>query len=103
MKNFAISAMALAAVLVLPSVASADDASDRSAAIRLCRGQVEAQAGAGATVRLDQARVRGRSIRIDLDVWRDGQLQNIRCDVARGQELTIAAITPAVQTASLPQ
>jgi hypothetical protein len=95
------SAMVLTAVLVMPGVASANDVADRNQAISLCRAEVEAQAGADATVRFDQVRVRPRAVRVEFDVWRNGQLQNVRCDVARGQELTIAAITPALQTASL--
>ncbi len=102
MKNFLMSAMALAAVLLIPGVASADDVADRTEAIRLCRAEVTAQAGEGATVRLDQVRVRGALVRVDLDLWRNGDLQNVRCDVSRrGPQLTIAAITPALQTASL--
>ncbi len=101
MRNFLMSAMALTAVLVIPGVASADDVSDRNHAISLCRAEVEAQAGEGATVRFDHVRVRPRTVRVELDLWRNGQLQNVRCDVARGQELTIAAITPTLQTASL--
>jgi hypothetical protein len=101
MKNFLMSALALTAVLVLPGVAYADEAADRSEAIQLCRLTVAAQAGLEANqVRLDQVRVRARAIRVDLDVWRNGDLQNVRCDVNRGAELTIAAITPALQTAS---
>ena len=101
MRNFLMSAMALSAVLMIPGVASADDVSDRNQAISLCRAEVQAQAGADATVRLDQVRVRPRAVRVELDLWRNGQLQNVRCEVTRGQELTIAAITPALQTASL--
>lgn len=102
MKNFIMSAMALAAVLVVPNVASADDlAAERNEAIALCRAEVQAQAGSEATVRLDQVRVRPRVVRVDLDLWRGSQLQNVRCDVQRGDELTIASISPAVQTASL--
>lgn len=98
MKNFLMSAMALAAFAV-PSIAAADDATDRTNAIRLCRTEVAAQTGAD--VRLDQVRVRGTSIRVELDVWRDGALQNVRCDVARNRgEVTIASITPPIQTAS---
>ena len=105
MKNFLMSAMALAAVLVVPSVAHADDVGDRSQAIALCRTEVQAQAGDAATVRLDQVRVRPSRVRVDLDVFRDGQLQNVRCDVdrQRGDGLVIASITPALQTASLTQ
>jgi hypothetical protein len=101
MKNFVMSAMALAAVLVIPGVASADDISDRNEAIALCRAEIQAQVGDAATVRLDQVRVRPRAVRVDIDLWRDGRLQNVRCEVARGQDLTIAAITPTLQTASL--
>lgn len=105
MKNFVLSAMALAAVLVLPGVASADDASDRNQAIRLCRAEVSSQAGVDvADVRLDQVRVRLRNVRVELDVWRAGQLQNVRCDVVRNAgEPTIASITPTLQTAALAQ
>ena len=101
MRNFLMSAMALTAVLVIPGVASADDVSDRSQAIQLCRTEVSSQTGlAIENVRLDQARVRPHTVRVDLDVWQHGQLQNIRCDVPRGQEQATASITPALQTAS---
>jgi hypothetical protein len=95
------SAMALTAVLVIPGVAFADDASDRTQAIRICKAEVAAQTGVDASsVRLDQVRVRATSVRVDLDLWRNGDLQNIRCDVTRGDELRIASITPGLQTAS---
>lgn len=104
MKTFLMSALALTAVLVIPGVANADDVSDRNAAIHLCRSEVQAQAGESATVRLDTVRVRPRTVRVELDLWRGGALQNVRCDVARGgPQLTIAAITPALQTASIAQ
>jgi len=102
MKNFLFSAMAIAAVLVMPGVSHADDVSDRTDAIRLCRAEVASQAGVETDqVRLDQVRVRGSRVRVDLDLWRNGDLQNIRCDVSRGDELRIASITPTIQTASL--
>jgi hypothetical protein len=102
MKNFVMSAMALAAVLVIPSVASANDlAAERNEAIALCRAEIQAQAGADATVRLDQVRVRPRVVRVDLDLWRGNALQNVRCEVTRGDQLTIASISPTLQTASL--
>lgn len=105
MKTTLISALAFASFLSLAGPAAADDVADRTAAIHLCRAEVSAQAGSSAEVRLDQVRVRPRAVRVDLDVWRDGQLQNVRCDVdrARGGQVTIASITPAVQTASLDQ
>ena len=101
MKNFLMSAMALTAFVVLPNAAFADDVSDRTQAIHLCRAEVAAQAGVAASeVRFDQVRVRGGSVRVDLDLWRNGDLQNIRCDVRRGEPLSIASITPTLQTAS---
>lgn len=102
MRKFFLSAIVFGALLVTPNVAAADNVSDRTAAIQLCRAEVSAQAGAAASdVRLDQVRVRPRAVRVDLDVWRGGTLQNVRCDVTRGDgELTIAAITPALQTAT---
>jgi len=101
MKNFLLSAMALTAVLVIPGMASADDVSDRTQAIHLCRTQVAAQAGVDVSeARFDQVRVRGRLVRVDIDLWRNGSLQNIRCDVSRGDTMAIASITPALQTAS---
>lgn len=100
MKNFLMSAMALAAVMVVPGVASADASADRTQAIALCRAEVSAQAGEGSTVRFDQLRERAATIRVDFDVWRDGRLQNVRCDVARGESLTIASITPALRVAA---
>jgi hypothetical protein len=101
MKNFLFSSMTLAAVLFVPGVASANDVADRNAAIQLCRAEVAAQAGAGAQVRFDHVRVRPRLVRVELDVWREGRLQNVRCEVARNRgELSIASITPALQTAA---
>lgn len=94
-------AATLAILLGLPGPAFADPVADRNGAIALCRNEVAARAGVEAgTVQLDQARLRGRLVRVDLDLWRDGRLQNIRCDVSRGPALTIASITPAVQTAA---
>lgn len=102
MRTTILSALAVAAALVIPSQASADDITDRSRAIELCRTQIAAQAGVEASeVRLDQVRVRPRSVRVDLDLWRSGQLTNIRCDVDRGgAELTVASVTPALVTAT---
>lgn len=79
MRNFLMSAMALTAVLVIPGVASANDVADRNQAISICRAEVQAQAGADANVRLDQARVRPRAVRVDLDV---GAMARSRTSVA---------------------
>lgn len=98
MKKFFASAVVFAAVFA-PTLASATDANvaDRSRAIQLCRVEVSAQAGLDASaVRLDGVRVRPSLVRVDFDVWRDGQLQNVRCEVSRGETLQIASITPAL-------
>jgi hypothetical protein len=97
MKNFIASAVVFAA-LFSPSLAFADqNTSDRSAAIQLCRAEVTAQAGLDAdSVRLDNVHLRASVVRVDFDVWRDGQLQNVRCEVSRGDTLQIASITPAL-------
>ena len=102
MKNFLFSSMALATALFIPGVASADDVADRTAAIQLCRGEIAEQVGLEPqAVRLDQVRVRPHAVRVDFDIWRHGQLQNVRCEVERNQsELSVASITPALQTAS---
>jgi len=101
MRTSLLSALVLAGALFTPSLASADEVADRNQAIQLCRGEVASQAGVEvSSVRLDQVRVRGASVRVDLDLWRDGRLQNVRCDVSRGETLTIAEITPTVQTAA---
>lgn len=99
MRNSLFSTAIIVAALTTPAVARAEEA-PRPNAVELCRTEVAAQAGVAIDqVRLDQIRTRTRLVRIDLDVWRDGQLQNVRCDVARTQgELTIAAIDPALTT-----
>jgi hypothetical protein len=102
MSKFFAAAVVFAAFLSVPSAALAGDTvADRSAAIQLCRAEVSAQAGADADIRLDTARVRANSVRVDFDVWRGGQLQNVRCDVEReAGALQIASITPALASAS---
>jgi hypothetical protein len=62
-----------------------------------CRADIAAQAGVDpAALELDNVRVRASLIRIDFDLWQNGSLQNIRCDVSRGAELTVASITPTL-------
>jgi hypothetical protein len=102
MKNFLFSSMVLAAVLFVPGAAFADNVADRTEAIQLCRGEIAARVGIDPqAVRLDQVRVRPHAVRVDFDVWRHGQLQNVRCEVTRDRsDLSIASITPALQTAS---
>jgi len=102
MKNFLMSAMALTAVLIVPGVASADQAADRSAALAACRAEVRAQVGPDATIRLDNMRLRAASARVDLDVIRDGRTENVRCEVSREAAgvFQVASVTPSLQTAS---
>ena len=91
-------AVALAALVVIPNLAAASESSDRAEAVRLCRAEVVTQTGLEESqVRFDRAHVGARTVRVDIDVWRDGRLQNVRCDVARGETLTIASIDPALQ------
>lgn len=101
MKSFLSIAVVAAAVLAVPTPSFARDANvaARSAAIQLCRAEVAQRAGADAdAVRLDQVRVRPSIVRVDFDLWRDGRLHNVRCDVSRaGGELQIASITPELQ------
>jgi hypothetical protein len=105
MKNLFVYAVVAAAFFAAPTSAFAgDNVADRSAAIQLCRAEVVAQTGAEAgQVRLDQVNLRPRLVRVDFDYWRDGDLQNIRCEVTRGEQLTIASITPALQTVAVAQ
>ena len=53
-------------------------------------------------VRFDKVRTRLASVRVDFDVWRDGQLTNVRCEVARNAgDLTIASISPNLSGATV--
>ena len=101
MRNFILSSLVLG-FLALPGVASADEVRDRTEAIRICRAEVASQAGVELSqARFDQVRVRPHAVRVDIDLWRNGDLQNIRCEVSRtGGELTVASITPALTTAT---
>lgn len=99
MRTLLFAAAALAA-FATPALA-ADDATDRAGAIALCQAEVQSRTDLTAEqVRLDSVRTRPRLIRVDLDVWNNGALQNVSCDVRRGDQLEIAEIEPSLQTAS---
>lgn len=101
MRFAVISALALGAFLI-PAQAAANEVADRTAAIQLCRAELAAQSGLEADrIRFDKVRMRLSTVRVDFDVWRDGRLTNVRCDVARNAgELTIASINPGVGPAT---
>lgn len=81
------------ATLALPAVARADETAARSAAIAACRAEASVREGVQLDrVRLDQVRVRHTLIRVDLDVWRNGALQNIRCEVPRTDGPAVATL-----------
>lgn len=94
MKAFLFPGLVALAFSGLSSIAWAgDDAVDRSAALRLCRTEAAARANVSESeVRLDMIQTRARLVRVDLDVWKNGDLVNVRCDVSRDGELTIAAM-----------
>ena len=99
MRSVFLSALALAAFVGFAVPASADD---RTAAIELCRAEIGRLTGAETDqIRIDQTRTRSHAVRVDLDLWRDGQLTNVRCNVERsGEAQVIASIEPALQTAT---
>lgn len=98
MRKTALALAALFATLASPTLARADDAGDRTAAIRACRAEVVDREGVSEDrVRLDQVRVRARVVRVDLDLWRNGALENIRCEVNRTGGATVATITQPAQ------
>jgi len=93
MKSFFPALVALAALFVSAPAFAADDAADRTAAIAQCRTETAARAGVGEdSVRLDTVRTRARTIRVDVDVWSEGALTNVRCDFSRSATLTLTAI-----------
>lgn len=102
MRSFILASLALVATAFIPAPAAfADEVGDRTQAIHLCRTTVAEQAGVTADqARLDQVRVRPHAVRVDIDLWANGALRNVRCDVTRGDHLVIASITPALQTAT---
>ncbi|MDX2277266.1 MAG: hypothetical protein NW206_17610 [Hyphomonadaceae bacterium] len=99
MRILFVSGLALASMFAVAAPADATSASDRAAAIQVCREEVGRQAGVEPdTIRLDQVRARGRGFRVDLDLWQGGQLTNVRCETAGGDSQVVANITPALTT-----
>jgi hypothetical protein len=100
MRKFLFSGVvALMALSAMP--AGAQPSNNLSQAIALCRNTVAQQSGADLDhVRFDQAHQRAHAVLVDINLWSSGHLTNVRCEVARGDTLTIASITPALQTAT---
>jgi hypothetical protein len=97
-----LAALALTAIAAVPGLARADQ-SDQNAAVALCRAEVSNQAGvSGDALRLTQVRAGLRGVRVQFDLWRNGQPQAVDCDVAhQNGALHIASITPPLATATV--
>ena len=102
MRKVFMSSVIVAALLGLASPVSAQPArSDASAAINLCRTTVAQQTGAALDhVRFDEVHQRAHAVLVDLNLWADGKLTNVRCEVARGDTLTVASISPELHSAA---
>lgn len=102
MRNSILAAVAAATLFGFASPAAAVSDADLNQAIALCRTTVAQQAGADLDhARFHQISERGRLILVDIQLWKTGHLTNVRCEVTTGQTpLTIAQITPALQTAT---
>lgn len=102
MRNLILASAAALGVLASAGAVSAQPANAVGQAVALCRNTVAQQAGVSVDrVRLDQARERSRVVLVDVDLWSaNNQLTNVRCEVAKGDTLTIANITPEITTAT---
>lgn len=102
MRNSVLAAVVAASFLGFAPSASAVTDADLNQAIALCRTTVAQQAGADLDhARFHQVSERGRLIRVDIQLWKNSHLTNVRCEVTTGQTpLSIAQITPALQTAT---
>ena len=91
----------IAAAVVLGFSAPASAQTSVSDAIALCRTTVAQQAGVDLEhARFDQVRERSRLYSVAINLWSNGALTHVRCDVPKGETATVASITPALQTAS---
>src|SRR5262249_4695566 len=102
MRNLMLAGLLAAALFGVATPASAVSDADLNQAIALCRTTVAQQAGADLDhARFHQVSERGRLVRVDIQLWKNGRLTNVRCEVTTGQTpLSIAQITPALQTAN---
>ena len=101
MRSLSLIGITAALLLTSAPLAAAQPQNQISDAIALCRTTVAEQAGVDREhARLDRAAQHGRTIRVDVDLWRNGSLTNVRCDVSRGDTLTVASISPALATAT---
>src|SRR5262249_37853059 len=75
---------------------------DLNQAIALCRGTVAQPGGTDLDhARFRQVSVRGRSVLVDIQLWRNSRLTNVRCEVSTAQApLSVASVTPALQAAT---
>jgi len=100
MRTTLLAALALTAIVATPSLAWADEISDRADAVSLCRTQVSTQSGIAAdAIRLDEVRTRPNAISVHFNIWQNGARQDVRCNVSRSHgQLTVASIDPALTT-----
>jgi len=106
MRTTFLAALALSAALAAPGLARADQVGDQGAAVQLCRSQITSQAGVtDDQLRLTQATTRLSGIRVHFDLWRNGQVQGVDCQVLRHDgAFQVAAINPPlVATAASAQ
>jgi hypothetical protein len=102
MRNIVLAGAVAAALLGFAPQASAVTDADLNQAIALCRGTVASQGGADLDhARFHQVSVRGRTVLVDIQLWRNNRLTNVRCEVSTGQTpFAVASVTPALQTAT---
>jgi hypothetical protein len=102
MRTTFLAALALTAIVAVPGLARASQ-SDANTAVALCRAEVSSQAGvSGDALRLTQVRAGLRAVRVQFDLWRNGQQQGVDCNVERQNgALQIASITPPLATTTV--
>lgn len=75
--------------------AFADGVGDQAAS--MCRSEVIRQAHVDASdVSVESVRVSSNAVRVSLNVRINRRLQQVRCDVARGDTLTVRGLSPSL-------